>query len=70
VISLSDKQLDIITQVAAALPVEKRGDYLQRVAAHLQIRLGRYTWGGGKSGLLRNSKFGIRDTQNYVCVRL
>jgi hypothetical protein len=40
---LSDKQLDIITQVAAALPVEKRGDYLIRVAAHLQIRLGRYS---------------------------
>jgi predicted glycosyltransferase len=40
---LSDKQLDIITQVAAALPVEKRSGYLARVAAHLQIRLGRYS---------------------------
>ena len=39
-ISLSDKQLDIVSQVAAALPVEKRGDYLQRIAADLTVRHG------------------------------
>ena len=39
-ISLSDKQLDTITQVAAALPVEKRSDYLQRIAADLTVRHG------------------------------
>ena len=39
-ISLSDRQLDIITQVAAALPVEKRSDYLQRIAAALAVRHG------------------------------
>jgi hypothetical protein len=42
-ISLSDRQLDIVTHTAGLLPVEKRGDYLQRVAAHLQIRCGRFT---------------------------
>lgn len=42
-ISLTDRHLEIITQAAAALPVEKRSDYLQRIAAHLQIRCGRYT---------------------------
>ena len=42
-ISLSDHQLDIVSRAAAALPVEKRSDYLQRVAAHLHIRCGRYT---------------------------
>ena len=39
-ISLSDRQLDIITQVAVALPVEKRSDYLQRIAAALAVRHG------------------------------
>ena len=39
-ISLSDKQLDTISQVAAALPVEKRSDYLQRIAADLTVRHG------------------------------
>ena len=39
-ISLSDRQLDIITQVATALSVEKRSDYLQRIAAALAVRHG------------------------------
>jgi hypothetical protein len=39
-ISLSDKQLDILAQAAGALPVEKRSDYLQRVAADLTVRHG------------------------------
>ena len=42
-ISLSDHQLEIVSRAAATLPVEKRSDYLQRIAAHLQIRCGRYT---------------------------
>jgi hypothetical protein len=42
-ISLSDRQLDIETHTAGLLPIEKRGDYLQRVVAHLQIRCGRFT---------------------------
>ena len=42
-ISLSDRQLDIVTHTAGLLPIEKRGDYLQRVVAHLQIRCGKFT---------------------------
>jgi hypothetical protein len=39
-ISLSDKQLDIVSQAARALPVEKRSDYLQRIAGDLAVRHG------------------------------
>jgi hypothetical protein len=39
-ISLNDAQLDIVLQAARALPVEKRSDYLQRVAADLLVRHG------------------------------
>jgi len=42
-ISLSDTQLDIVSALARDVPVEKRDVFLQRVAAHLQIRLGRYS---------------------------
>jgi hypothetical protein len=43
VISLSDKQLDTVMLLARGLEPEKRGVYLERVAAHLLIRLGRYS---------------------------
>jgi hypothetical protein len=39
-ISLSDRQLDIVSQAARALPVEKRSDYLQRIAGDLAVRHG------------------------------
>jgi hypothetical protein len=42
-ISLTDAQLDIVTTCARGLEPEKRGVYLERVAAHLQIRLSRYS---------------------------
>jgi len=42
-VSLSDHQLSLVMTAARALPPEKRSDYLQRVAAHLQIRCGRYS---------------------------
>lgn len=41
-ISLSDRQLDIVSDAARALPVEKRDVYLQRVSAILQVRHGRF----------------------------
>jgi hypothetical protein len=41
-ISLSDAQLQTVMLAAGALPPEKRGVYLQRIAATL-IRCGRYT---------------------------
>ena len=39
-ISLSDRQLDIVSQFAKALPIEKRDAYLQRIAADLAVRHG------------------------------
>jgi hypothetical protein len=39
-ISLSDRQLDIVSQAARALPPEKRGAYLERIAADLPVRHG------------------------------
>jgi hypothetical protein len=42
-IGLTDNQLQTIMLAAGALPPEKRGVYLQRIAAHLQIRCGRFT---------------------------
>jgi hypothetical protein len=39
-ISLSDRQLDIISEIARALPVEKRRAYLERIAADLTVRHG------------------------------
>jgi hypothetical protein len=39
----SDKQLDTVMLLGRGLEPEKRGAYLERVAAHLQIRLGRYS---------------------------
>jgi hypothetical protein len=44
-ISLSDRQLQIVMTAAARLPPEKRGAYLQSIAAHLQVRCGRFTDG-------------------------
>jgi hypothetical protein len=40
VISLSDRQLNIVMTAAAGLPIEKRDAYLQRVAARLQADAG------------------------------
>ena len=37
---LSDRQLDIVSQAARALPVEKRDVYLQRIAGDLAVRHG------------------------------
>jgi hypothetical protein len=42
-IALTDSQLRIVMTAATSVPPEKRGVYLQRIAAHLQIRCGRYT---------------------------
>ena len=42
-IALSDQQLQTVMLAAGAVPPEKRGVYLQRIAATLQIRCGRYT---------------------------
>ena len=39
-ISLSDHQLDIVSEIARALPVEKRRAYLERIAADLTVRHG------------------------------
>ena len=42
-VSLSDMQLQTVMLAAGTLPPEKRGVYLQRIAAHLQIRCGKFT---------------------------
>ena len=39
-ISLSDRQLDIVVRSAAQLPPEKRSAYLERVAGPLQRQAG------------------------------
>ena len=39
-LSLSDQQLSIVVTVAGALPIEKRADFLTRIAATLSIRHG------------------------------
>ena len=39
-ISLSDRQLAIVADTARVLPAEKRGAYLERVAADLAVRHG------------------------------
>jgi hypothetical protein len=42
VISLNDTQLQTVTRAAALLPIEKRSQFLERVAAMLKLR-GRFT---------------------------
>ena len=42
-LSLTDRQLDIISETARALPVEKRDAFLQRFAAMVGQRSGRIT---------------------------
>jgi hypothetical protein len=42
-ISLSDCQLQLVADAAARLPVEKRSDFLQRIAARLRLHGGRFT---------------------------
>jgi hypothetical protein len=42
-ISFNDKQLSNVVAGASDLPADKRAAYLERVAAHLQIRCGRFT---------------------------
>ena len=39
-LSLTDRQLDIVTAFARGLPLEKRDAYLQKVAADLAVRHG------------------------------
>ena len=41
-ISLSPRQLAIISSAARSLPVEKRGAYLQRIEGLLKQRAGRF----------------------------
>jgi hypothetical protein len=36
-ISLTDRQLEAVMTAATALPVEKRGTLLERIAAHLSL---------------------------------
>jgi hypothetical protein len=45
VISLSDAELDIVCRMACDLPLEKRGVYLERIAALLRQRAGRHDIG-------------------------
>lgn len=45
-LSLTDRQIDIVSQTARALPVEKRDAYLQRLAALLSQTSGRVTDAG------------------------
>ena len=40
-ISLTDRQMKLVTERAALLPVEKRELFLQRVAAQIEMRWGR-----------------------------
>ena len=42
-LSLSDGQLAIVMTAASSVPVEKRSTFLERVAARLQLRGGRFT---------------------------
>jgi len=42
-LSLSDDQLATVMAAADSLPVEKRGVFLERVAARLQLRGSRFT---------------------------
>jgi hypothetical protein len=44
-LSLNDKQLGDVVAGAADLPADKRTAYLERIAAHLQIRCGRFNDG-------------------------
>jgi hypothetical protein len=37
-ISLSDRQLHVVQQAAAAVPYKKRGIFLQRLSAMLELR--------------------------------
>lgn len=37
-ISLSDRQLSIVAEVAKPLPIEKRAQFLERIAAMLELR--------------------------------
>jgi hypothetical protein len=39
-LSLNDRQLETMMTAASSLPVEKRGVYLERVAAHLNVKCG------------------------------
>jgi hypothetical protein len=41
-LSLNDNQLNAVVAGATDLPPDKRAAYLERVAAHLQIRCGRF----------------------------
>ena len=41
-LSLNDRQLQIVLAGAATLPSEKRNAYLERIAAHLVVRCGRF----------------------------
>jgi hypothetical protein len=43
VISLSNHQLQIVMTAAGGVPVEKCSVFLRWIAAHLQIRCGRFT---------------------------
>ena len=58
-ISLSDHQLDIVSEIARALPVEKRRAYLERIAADLAVRHG-----------LRFSDDDVSAAAQIACARL